>query len=131
MARLAKRPATGRALPGIKPARADLILASALVLDVVLELGAYDGVEVTAAGLREGIFFAEHPYRWRDPLVPDVRAAAVDNLLARCDADTTHARHVAALSLQPHDSLVEQRAIRPAPGERELLWAAAMLTTSA
>jgi exopolyphosphatase / guanosine-5'-triphosphate,3'-diphosphate pyrophosphatase len=124
--RLAKRPAADRALPGIKPARADLILAAALVLDVVLELGSHEGLEVTTAGLREGVFFEEHLHRGRDPLVSDVRAAAIRNLLARCGVDSGHARHVAALSLQLHDSLAEQGAIRPAPGERELLWAAAM-----
>ena len=42
---------------GIKYARADLILAGALVVDSVLEHGGFDAIEVTEAGLREGIFF--------------------------------------------------------------------------
>ncbi len=56
--RLAKLPAKERAkVPGIKPARADLILAGAVVIDTVLEVGGFEALEVTEAGLREGIFF--------------------------------------------------------------------------
>ena len=83
-------------------------------------------LEVTGAGLREGVFLAEHLLPPEEPLLPDVRAAAIDNLLAGCDANVAHAHHVAALSLQLHDSLVRAKAIRPLPGERDLLWAAAM-----
>jgi exopolyphosphatase/guanosine-5'-triphosphate,3'-diphosphate pyrophosphatase len=126
LARLAKRRAAARALPGIKPARADLILAAAVVLDVVLDATGMSRLEVTGAGLREGVFLAEHLLPPEEPLLPDVRAAAIDNLLAGCDANSAHAHHVAALSLQLHDSLVRAKAIRPLPGERDLLWAAAM-----
>ena len=124
--RLATRPASARALPGIKPARADLILASALVLEGVLELGGHRRLEVTHAGLREGVFFSEHLRAEGDPLLADVRAAAIANLLIRCDADVRHARHVAALALQLHGSLRRLGIIDAAADERELLWAAAM-----
>ncbi len=44
MERLAALPATERAsVPGIKPARADLILAGALVVQAVLHVGGFDG----------------------------------------------------------------------------------------
>jgi len=126
VARLAKRPAAARALPGIKPARADLILASALVLEAVLELGGHRRLEITRSGLREGVFFAEHLRSEREPRLADVRAAAIANLLARSDADVPHARHVASLALQLHDSLHAQGIIEPTADERELLRAAAM-----
>jgi exopolyphosphatase / guanosine-5'-triphosphate,3'-diphosphate pyrophosphatase len=125
--RLAKRPAAERGLPGIKPTRADLILASALVLDVVLELSGAAGLEVTRAGLREGVFLAEHLRAGADPLVPDVREAAIANLLARCGADAEHAGHIAALALQLHDALASEQVIRAGTDERFLLRAAAML----
>jgi exopolyphosphatase/guanosine-5'-triphosphate,3'-diphosphate pyrophosphatase len=48
-------------VPGIKPARADLILAGAVVVERVLELGGFEALEVTEAGLREGVFFERHP----------------------------------------------------------------------
>ena len=56
--RLAALPAAERAsVPGIKPARADLILAGAVVVQGVLQAGGFDGLEATEAGLREGVFF--------------------------------------------------------------------------
>ncbi|HUA75721.1 MAG TPA: HD domain-containing protein, partial [Solirubrobacteraceae bacterium] len=56
--RLAELPAAERAsVPGIKPARADIILAGALVVQGVLEAGGFEEIETTEAGLREGVFF--------------------------------------------------------------------------
>ena len=58
MQRLAALPAAERAsVPGIKPARADLILAGAVVVLAVLRAGGFDALEATEAGLREGVFF--------------------------------------------------------------------------
>jgi exopolyphosphatase/guanosine-5'-triphosphate,3'-diphosphate pyrophosphatase len=93
----------------------------------VLELGCFPSLEVTEAGLREGIFLERWLLRGEVPLLDDVRAAAVRNLAIQYEPDLAHAEHVAALSLQLHDSLVTGGLIEPAAGERELLWAAAML----
>jgi exopolyphosphatase/guanosine-5'-triphosphate,3'-diphosphate pyrophosphatase len=43
------------------------------------------------------------------------------------ESDMAHVEHVAHLSLQMFDSLVDGGLLEPAGGERELLWAAAML----
>ncbi|HEY8303297.1 MAG TPA: hypothetical protein VIG42_01795 [Solirubrobacteraceae bacterium] len=54
--RLAALPAVQRSeVPGIKPARADIVLAGALVIQEVMRRGEFDALEVTGAGLREGI----------------------------------------------------------------------------
>jgi exopolyphosphatase/guanosine-5'-triphosphate,3'-diphosphate pyrophosphatase len=54
--RLAALPAAERSnVPGIKPARADIVLAGALVIEQVMREGGFDALEVTGAGLREGI----------------------------------------------------------------------------
>lgn len=56
--RLAQLPAAERAkVPGIKPARTDLILAGAIAIEGVLAAGGFEALEVTEAGLREGVFF--------------------------------------------------------------------------
>jgi exopolyphosphatase/guanosine-5'-triphosphate,3'-diphosphate pyrophosphatase len=56
--RLAALPAAERSrVPGIKPARADIVLAGALVIQGVMRAGGFDALEVTGAGLREGILF--------------------------------------------------------------------------
>jgi exopolyphosphatase/guanosine-5'-triphosphate,3'-diphosphate pyrophosphatase len=125
--RLAAQPAAERGLAGIKPGRADIILGAALVLQAVLELGGFDGIEVTEAGLREGLFLGRTLLDPEEPLFPDVREAAVRNLAVQYESDLPHVEHVAVLALQMFDSLVDGGLFEPRPGERELLWAAAML----
>jgi exopolyphosphatase / guanosine-5'-triphosphate,3'-diphosphate pyrophosphatase len=114
-------------LPGIKPGRGDIILAAAVVLSTVVELGGFEGIEVTEAGLREGVFLAQTLFEGQEPLFPDVRQAAVRNLAIQYESDLAHVEHVARLSLQMFDSLVAQELFEPRDGERELLWAASML----
>jgi len=116
-----------RTVPGIKPARGDIILAAALTMQTVLELGRFDGIEVTEMGLRDGIFLARTILDEQHPLFPDVREAAVRNLAIQYESDIPHTEHVARLSLQMHQSLVQSGLFEPRPGEPELLWAAAML----
>ncbi len=125
---LAELPVAERGgVPGIKPGRGDIILAAALTLETTLELGGFDGIEVTEAGLREGVFFGRTLLAEEEPLFDDVRAAAVRNLAIQYESDLPHAEHVAELSLQMYDSLLAGGLFEPLPGERELLWAAAML----
>jgi exopolyphosphatase/guanosine-5'-triphosphate,3'-diphosphate pyrophosphatase len=125
---LAKRPPSQRALPGIKAARGDIVLGAAVVLEALLDLGGFDGIEITRAGLREGVFFHRRLLAGAaEPLLGDVRAASIRNLALQCDADIEHADHVANLALQLHDSLAAAKVIAPACDERELLWAAAQL----
>jgi len=120
-------PADRGQVPGVKPGRADVILAAALAIEGVLELGGFGGIEATEAGLREGLFFARELLPPEAPLFPDVREAAVRNLAIQYESDLDHVEHVALLALQMFDSLVDAGLIDPAPSERELLWAAAML----
>jgi exopolyphosphatase/guanosine-5'-triphosphate,3'-diphosphate pyrophosphatase len=84
-------------------------------------------MEVTSAGLREGVFFRHRLLAGADPLLPDVRASSIRNVAIRCGADIRHADHVARLALQLHDSLTAAGALEPAPDERALLWAASLL----
>jgi exopolyphosphatase/guanosine-5'-triphosphate,3'-diphosphate pyrophosphatase len=122
-------------MPGIKPGRGDIILTSALTIEAVLDAGGFEGIEATEAGLREGVFFdrellsrgPDGPGAAHLPLVEDVRRAAVCNLAVQYEADLTHSEHVAELSQQMFESLVQAGLIEPLHAERELLWAAAML----
>jgi exopolyphosphatase / guanosine-5'-triphosphate,3'-diphosphate pyrophosphatase len=128
VATLAGLPVSERGeVPGIKPGRGDIILAAAVTIETVLELGSFDGLEATEAGLREGVFLARTLLAGREPLIDDVRTAAVRNLAVQYESDMAHVEHVATLTLQMFDSLVAGGLFEPAPGERELLWAASML----
>jgi exopolyphosphatase/guanosine-5'-triphosphate,3'-diphosphate pyrophosphatase len=128
VARLAALPAAERAsVPGIKPARADLILAGAVVVQSVLEAGGFDGLETTEAGLREGVFFERLLQPREPPLIDDVRRASVLNLAGQYHLDVAHTRHVATLALGMFDELAQLRLHDGDPRERELLWAASIL----
>jgi exopolyphosphatase/guanosine-5'-triphosphate,3'-diphosphate pyrophosphatase len=133
--RLAALPASERAsVPGIKPARADLILAGAVVVEGVLRAGGYEALETTEAGLREGVFFERLAPGAGDDvpederaLFADVRIASVLNMAAQYQVDSEHTEHVAALALGMFDELAELGLHGGDPVERELLWAACML----
>jgi exopolyphosphatase/guanosine-5'-triphosphate,3'-diphosphate pyrophosphatase len=123
---LAARPASKRGgVPGIKPDRGDVILGGALVLAAALETGGFEEVEVTEAGLREGLFFER--LLGEDRLFDDVRRESVENLAHRFTGDPGHTGHVAALSLAMFDELREAGLHDLGPPDRELLWAACLL----
>jgi len=125
---LAALPAAERGtVPGIKPGRGDIILASAVVLERIVDVCGFAGIEATEAGLREGVFLGRVLLSPASPLIADVRGAAVRNLSIQYESDLRHVEHVARLSLQMFDSMVEAGLFTPRDDERELLWAAAML----
>ncbi len=128
VAQLAALPVAERGtVPGIKPGRGDIILAAAVVLETVVKLGRFTGIEATEAGLREGVFLARTLLDDHEPLFPDVRGDAVRNLAIQYESDLPHVEHVAHLALQMFDSLVAGGLFQARPAERELLWAASML----
>jgi len=127
VARLAELPASQRSsLRGIKPARTDLILAGAIVVQSVLEVGGFDAIEVTEAGLREGVFF-EALLGGEPPLFDDVRRSSVLNLAARYAVDLAHTEHVCRLALGLFDELAAAGLHPGDRWERELLWCACVL----
>jgi exopolyphosphatase/guanosine-5'-triphosphate,3'-diphosphate pyrophosphatase len=129
IARLVRADDAARAqMPGIKAERAGVILAGAIVIATVMDaLGAAE-LEVTEAGLREGVFFSTYLAKRDPPLFEDVREASVLNLANQYLRDLTHARHVARIAQHVWRSL-EEAGVTPrsdldAPA---LLWAAALL----
>src|SRR3954466_11950731 len=93
---LADRPASKRGdVRGIKPDRGDVILGGALVLAAALDCGGFDDIEVTEAGLREGVFFER--LIGEPELFDDVRRESVENLAHRFNSEPEHVRRVAAL----------------------------------
>ena len=126
--RLAELPAAERSsVPGIKAARGDLILAGALVVQCVMEAGGFEALEVTEAGLREGVFYETLLGDLDPPLIEDVRRASVLNLASAYGADFAHVDHVARLALELWEALGSAGLHGCDPLERDLLWSAAML----
>jgi exopolyphosphatase / guanosine-5'-triphosphate,3'-diphosphate pyrophosphatase len=140
-----RKPGERGKLRGIKPERGDIILAGALTILTVLEVGDFEGVEVTEAGLREGVFFSKllAPPRvpggqttvsdrgpgWpaEEHLFDDVRRQSVLNLAGLYHVDHAHTEHVARLALGMFDELAAAGVHDGDAVERELLWAACVL----
>jgi exopolyphosphatase/guanosine-5'-triphosphate,3'-diphosphate pyrophosphatase len=126
--RLAEMPAEDRGkVPGIKSGRGDLILAGAVVVQTVMDLGGFETLEATEAGLREGVFFSTFLADREPPLFEDVRRASVGNLAARYGADDAHTAQVARIALEIWDELGDAGIHDGDDAERELLEAAAAL----
>jgi len=129
IARLARASDAERAqIPGIKPERAGVILAGAVVIAAVMDATSAEQLEVTEAGLREGVFFSSYLARREPPLFADVREASVLNLANQYQTDLTHCEHVARVAGRLWRSL-EAAGATPATelDAPSLLWAAAML----
>lgn len=116
-----------RELAGVNPDRGDVILAAGAVLAAVLEAGGFDAVEITEAGLREGMFFERHLADRSPPVAEDVGRAAVGNLMLRHGADVEHSERVAGHALAILDGLRAAGAVADADADRRLLQAAALL----
>jgi exopolyphosphatase/guanosine-5'-triphosphate,3'-diphosphate pyrophosphatase len=126
--RLTDMPAAERGkVPGIKSGRGDLILAGAVVVQTVMDVGGFDVLEATEAGLREGVFFATLLEDADPPLFEDVRRAGVDNLATQYGARGTHTDQVERIALDLWDALGAADHHDADPAERGLLEAAAVL----
>lgn len=116
-------------IPGFDPRRADLAVAGAIVLDVILrKLGARE-ITLCDLALREGLaldYIRTHQAHIATiEKYPDVRRRSVMELAERCAWSRDHSQQVARLALALFDQL------RPAHGlgdrEREWLEFAALL----
>ena len=96
-----------------------------------MELGAFDALEVTEAGLREGVFYSTLLEGRDPPLFEDVRRHSVLNLAAQYDADFAHVEHVAKLALGMWDALGEARAHPPTRASASCCGRRRCCTTSA
>ncbi|MEW6582706.1 MAG: Ppx/GppA phosphatase family protein, partial [Actinomycetota bacterium] len=125
---MAELPARQRErLPGLKTDRADIMLAGALVVDSVMEHVGTDRMEVSAQGLREGVFFEWLLDGEDRPVIPDVRRAAVLNIARIYRYEEVHAHHVAHLATRILEELTALGLDDGDEREREVLWAAGVL----
>ncbi len=71
-------PEDRRRIPGMNPARSDILPAAAAVIDEVMEMTGATSLTVAGQGLREGVLWQE--LRGESPTVPDVRRASISGL---------------------------------------------------
>jgi len=128
LAMLMRRDVKGRrAVPGLNPDRADIIVAGLGVVDELMRFLGANMLVVNERGIREGLIIRcmkrlgmmpETSARrsWRDGMMEFARS---------CHFDETHSRHVAKLALAIFDSLANDLKLKK--GERKLLETAAIL----
>ncbi len=104
VARLLEKKTKRRArMAGIKPDRADVIVAGALVYATLLRESDRRGLHVSGLGIREGLLFRQ---LFPEPhLIPVVRKFGVQNLFSHYPQPITHTDHVRFLCRRLFDEL--------------------------
>jgi exopolyphosphatase/guanosine-5'-triphosphate,3'-diphosphate pyrophosphatase len=123
-----KTPAERAEIPGIDPARADIILAGALILEQIAnELGIKE-MKISEFALREGIIFdtiEKQNAGVRIDHLHDIRYSSVIHLAEQFRYEATHSRQVAKLALSLFDQTAQIHGLGKL--ERNYLEAAALL----
>jgi exopolyphosphatase/guanosine-5'-triphosphate,3'-diphosphate pyrophosphatase len=117
-----KTPDQRRAIPGLNPQRADIILAGVAVCAELLAFAGARSITVSAYGLREGLLLemaGAGAERRSDPL------RLVREFAERCQSDRRHVEHVRHLALLLFDQLGPHLGAHP--DERFLLESAGLL----
>jgi exopolyphosphatase/guanosine-5'-triphosphate,3'-diphosphate pyrophosphatase len=118
-----------RRMPGMNPRRADIIVAGNAVLIGALSLLGRDELVVCERALRDGVVvdLAQRDRELAQRLGDEraQRIEAIEKVARRYESLSGHQRHVARLALVLFERLAPLHGL--APGDRDLLWAAAML----
>ena len=126
IAQLQKMPVSKRRkIVGLKPDRADIILAGAMVAQSVLARLNADSLTVSVNGLREGLFLEGFWDHLTYPVIADIRRFSVLNMARVYNYQKNHVNHVRYLAGRAFEQLAPLHGYSDA--ERELLDAAAML----
>jgi exopolyphosphatase/guanosine-5'-triphosphate,3'-diphosphate pyrophosphatase len=116
-----------RSIPGMEPARADIILAGAIILEQAMAVFGIDELVVSDYALREGALLDAFQRRHGGALhhLRALRRRSVTRLAELMDDEPQHSAHVAQLALV----LFDETALIHGLGDdmRELLEAAALL----
>ena len=112
---------------GLDAARADIIVAGALVLQAVAEAFSIPAFTFSESALREGVLLDTIARNQGGQVhhLRDVSRRSVRQLAERCDNDIAHSEHVAGLALQLYDAT--QFVHHLSPDCRDYLEAAALL----
>jgi len=115
------------AVPGLDPARADIIIAGITVTDELLRHFGCNQLQINHKGIREGLILAslEKHGLIASRLPQTDWRSSVEQFARSCHFDEEHSRHVGRLARSIFDELAEPSGLGDA--ERRLLEAAALL----
>lgn len=114
-------------VPGLSPARADIIVAGLAIIERVMRHLHVNVVQVHTRGVRDGLLLTmvQSSDGETHSVSPDERRAAVERFASSCGVDLTHARQVARIAASLWEQLAEPLGLRP--DDRELIEAAALV----
>ncbi len=118
-------PAERASVPGLSPARADIIVAGLTVVAEVLSRLEASEVQVSAYGIREGILLDAARVR---PAIADrgeARARSIREFAERCHYEQPHAEQVQRVALQLFDATAKR--LQLTGDDRQILADAALL----
>ncbi len=112
------------ALPGISIRRAQVLVAGAAILQTLMEELKFEQLTVSTRNLQYGILVDYLRRNGQDILQQgrSVREQSVLQFAKRCHFEERHAKHIANLTLQMHDSAVDCGLINLDHQGRELLY---------
>jgi exopolyphosphatase/guanosine-5'-triphosphate,3'-diphosphate pyrophosphatase len=118
-----------RRIQGINPARADIIIAGAAILDTLMQDLGVEEIRISDRGLRDGLLvdYLSRSEQGRLLEGMSVRERSVLQLARACGVDEGHAHEVMRLSLELYDSARQAGLHKFGEPERELLEYAALL----
>ncbi len=120
---------TRRQLPGLNPARADIIIAGVAVVERIADVLGCNQILVNDRGIRDGLLQSmigdQAGRQMSDPAPAADRMDAVRLLAQKCRSNQQHCQHVARLADMMFDELCGRFNLPPAG--REILLAAAWL----
>ena len=116
-----------KAIPGLQPERADIIVAGVTVVNEIMEYFQANILKINERGIREGLILKglmkynllpaeSRPKNWRDSIIDFARS---------CYHDDGHPIHVTKLSLEIFDAIASHYGL--GEKERQILEAAALL----
>jgi len=116
-----------KAVPGLQPDRADIIVAGVTVVDVIMEYFQANVLKINERGIREGLILKglikhnllpvdRQPKNWRDSIM---------DFASSCYHDDSHPIHVTKLALEIFDTIASHYNL--GEKERQILEAAALL----
>ncbi|HIU17579.1 MAG TPA: Ppx/GppA family phosphatase [Candidatus Avidesulfovibrio excrementigallinarum] len=117
-----------RALPGINPNRADVLIGGAAVLQTIMEEQGFESVLISNRNLQNGVLVDYLMRLSQEPSAPvPSRERSVLRLARFCRFEETHSRHVARLALELFDSAAGLGLNGASHASRELLYYAGLL----
>lgn len=112
-------------VPGLNPARADIIVAGLAIVERVMRHLHVNIVQVHTRGVRDGLLLTMVQQGRPQSVSPDERRTAVEQFAQSCGVDLAHACQVARIAASLWEQLAEPLGLRP--DDRELIEAAALV----